>query len=154
MEIRMNAFGWRPALLALLVGGAVPAGAADLGEQVFQANCAVCHQPQAQGMPGLAPPLKSGQWAALAGVRDYVPSVLLGGMNGSLQLEGGKFMGVMPPMNRLADEQIAAVVNYLFAAVNGQDGWRPLTPAEVGALRENPAPLAALRALRKQAVAP
>lgn len=150
----MNRFLLRPALAALLACGAGLAGAANLGEQVFQANCAVCHQPRAEGMAGLAPPLKSGQWASLATVRGYVPGVLLGGMNGSLQLESGKFIGVMPPQNRLGDEEIAAVVNYLFAGVNGQDDWQALTPAEVGALRANPLPLAAVRALRKQAVAP
>lgn len=142
------------ALAACLMGGAMPALAANLGETIFQNNCAVCHQPQAQGMAGLAPPLKSGQWAKLAGARTYVPGVLLAGMNGSLPLENGSFIGVMPTQNRLGDDEIAAVANYLFINVNGQAGWQPLTGAEVAALRASTPAVGALRAQRKQALAP
>lgn len=143
------------ALAAGLAAGAMQAAlAADLGETIFQNNCAVCHQPQAQGMAGLAPPLKSGQWAKLAAARSYVPGVLLAGMNGSLPLENGNFIGVMPTQNRLSDDEIAAVSNYLFMSVNGQAGWQPLTAAEVAALRSSTPAVGALRAQRKQAVAP
>lgn len=129
------------------------AAAADLGMQVFQNNCAVCHQAEAQGMVGLAPPLKGTQWAKLNAVRQYVPGVLLVGMHGVLNLDDGTFNGVMPPKNALSDEEIAAVSNYLFSAVNAQENWQPIPATDITALRLNPPSVANLRVLRKQVIA-
>jgi len=144
----------RPVLFAvalLLCSGATQA--MENGENIFQNNCAVCHQPQAQGMAGLAPPLKSAQWGKYATARRYVPGVLLGGMNGSIALENGNFIGVMPPQNRLSDEEIAAVANYLFVTVNAQPGWKEFKADDIAAMRQNPPAMSALRALRKQVLA-
>ena len=143
-----------PLMLCALLGGAGGVvHAAERGLQVYESNCMVCHQAGGQGMPGLAPPLAGAQWARLAMARNYVPGVLLAGMNGSLQLESGTFVGVMPPQNRLSDEDLAAVANYLFTTLNGRADWQALTAEELAALRASPAPVSALRAMRKQAVA-
>ena len=141
------------AMLSVIVAGVSNLAAADSGEQVFQSNCAVCHQPQAQGMPGLAPPLKGSRWSKFTGQRAYVPGVLLAGMNGSLPMEGDNFIGVMPTQNRLSDEDIAAVANYLFKTVNGQSDWQALTAAEIADMRKSTPSVSSLRALRKQALA-
>jgi mono/diheme cytochrome c family protein len=139
-------------LSILLLGAllALPAAAEELGKQVFQNNCAMCHQADAQGTPGLAPPLKGAQWAGLAAVRTYVPGVLLAGMNGQISLDSGNFIGVMPPQNRLSDEEIAAVSNYLVSGINAQADWKPLAASEVAGLRQSTPSVASLRALRKQ----
>jgi nitrite reductase (NO-forming) len=128
------------------------ASAAESGEKVYMTNCAACHQAQAQGMAGLAPPLRNSHWSKYAGIRTYVPGVLLAGMNGSLAMESGNFVGVMPPQNRLSDDEIAAVSNYLFAEVNQVAGWKSVTAAEVATLRKNTPAVSALKALRKTAL--
>jgi len=149
---------WRLRLFRLLSGISLGASvlasatAASEGVQVFQQNCAVCHQSDAQGMVGLAPPLKSGQWAKFATDRTYIPSVPLSGMNGNLQLENTTLMGVMPTQNRLSDDDIAAVINYLFITVNGQISWEPLQASDIAALRQKLPSVSHLRALRKQIV--
>lgn len=139
--------------LALFSAGAAAADDVPAGEKLFQSSCAMCHQAQAQGMPGLAPPLTGSHWSKLARARNYVPGVLLAGMNGSLALDGATFTGVMPTQNRLGDDEIAALANYLFIGVNGQAGWQPLTAAEVAALRKDNPGVAGLRAMRKGALA-
>jgi nitrite reductase (NO-forming) len=139
-------------LTAITVVTASAASAAESGEKVFMTNCAACHQAQAQGMAGLAPPLKNSHWSKYAGIRSYVPGVLLAGMNGSLAMESGNFVGVMPPQNRLSDDEIAAVTNYLFAEVNQVAGWKSITAAEVATLRKNTPAVSALKALRKTAL--
>jgi mono/diheme cytochrome c family protein len=143
-------------LLGLLAGalttGATFAATVENGEKVFQNNCAACHQAQAQGTPGLAPPLKSGQWNKFVAARNYVPGVLLAGMNGALPIESGNFVGIMPPQNRLSDEDIASVANYLFIGVNGQANWQPLSAEDVAAMRQNTPAVSSLKALRKQAL--
>lgn len=139
-------------LLLMGVVFALPATAADLGAQVFEKHCAVCHQADAQGAAGLAPPLKGPHWAKLVDTRTYVPGVLLAGMNGTISLEGGNFTGVMPPQNSLSDDDIAAVSNYLYTSVNAQTNWKPLTAADVASLRQALPSVASLRALRKQGI--
>lgn len=139
--------------LACALAACGSAQAQDAGAKVYQANCAMCHQAQAQGSAGLAPPLTGSYWQRLAQARAYVPGVLLAGLHGPLGTDEGPFVGVMPPQNRLSDEDIAAVSGYLVAQLNGQSGLAPVTAAEVAAWRAKPAPVAELRAMRKQALA-
>jgi mono/diheme cytochrome c family protein len=81
-----------------------------------------------------------------------VSGVLLVGLNGVLNLDEGSFTGVMPPQNRLSDEGIAGVTNYLLSVVNAQATWQPIS-ADVAALHQSPPTVAGLRALRKQVTA-
>jgi mono/diheme cytochrome c family protein len=143
---------WRLFFSMTLMVCAISAHAAADGEQLFKSICALCHGPQAQGTPGLAPPIKTEQWSRFADARHYVPSVMLAGMNGQLITDAGPFVGVMPPQNRLTDEEIAAVANYLLMSINGHPDWKPLTSEEVAVLRANTPTVANLRALRKQAL--
>jgi mono/diheme cytochrome c family protein len=131
-----------------------PAASQSAGRALFAANCALCHQAEAQGAAGVAPPLKGAHWSRLAGVRHYVPGVLLVGMHGKLSLEADSFVGVMPAQNRLSDLEVASVTNYLLAGVNGQAGWIGVDASEVAAWRAAPPSVAQLRAARKQALTP
>lgn len=151
--MRMMHFSGMAALALLMATAGGNAAAADSGEKIFQNSCAMCHQAQAQGMPGLAPPLKGSQWSKFAAARTYVPGVLLAGMNGSLPMESGNFVGVMPPQNRLSDDDIASVVNYLFGDVNAVAGWKAISSAEIATLRQATPAVSALKAQRKQALA-
>ena len=135
----------------LLAGGA--ARAQDVkGADVYRTSCAMCHQDQAQGAAGLAPPLKGSAWDKLAKAPAYVPGVLLAGMHGPITTDEGLFNGVMPTQNRLGDAEIAALAAYLVKEVNGQADAATPSAADVAALRAKPATVAQLRALRKQAL--
>jgi mono/diheme cytochrome c family protein len=122
--------------------GAPPAAAntAD-GAQIFADQCSACHQENGQGVAGQFPPLAHNPDLFLA--RDYPARVVLFGLSGKIAIGGQKFDGVMPPLDMLKDEQIAAVVRYVRTAW-GNDALRPKTmppvdAAMVAGLRKNKA---------------
>jgi mono/diheme cytochrome c family protein len=126
-------------LLALVLSaGAAPARALD-GGAIFHQQCAVCHQPNGQGVPGQFPPLAHNPDLFLA--RDFPLHVVLFGLSGKITVNGKVIDGAMPPLGDvLKDEEIAAVVNYVRSAF-GNDALRPksmqpVTPAMVAELRK------------------
>ncbi|WP_413671693.1 cytochrome c [Massilia cellulosiltytica] len=142
------------ALAAMFVAVSTAAQAQEVkGADVFRAACAMCHQAEAQGAAGLAPPLKGSYWDKLAKTGTYVPGVLLAGMHGQITTDEGPFNGVMPTQNRLADSEIAALSNYLVQDVNGVKSVPAVTADEVAKLRAKTPSVSELRALRKQALA-
>ncbi|MDV3309339.1 MAG: cytochrome c [Cyclobacteriaceae bacterium] len=80
---------------------ALPDGAA-----LFQANCAVCHQPDGRGLPGAFPPL-----AGSPIVTDENPEIMI-----RIVLEGydarPEYATMQPFAELLTDEEIAAIVNF------------------------------------------
>jgi len=120
-------------------GEAAGAASVELGEQVYASNCVACHQANGQGLAGVFPPL-SGHAAdlyAAEGGREYLVNVLLYGLMGAIQVEGGAYSGVMPAWSQLTDEQIAAVLNYVLASWDnaGEVEDLPYAAADVAALR-------------------
>jgi mono/diheme cytochrome c family protein len=67
------------------------------------AICAACHQPNGEGMSGLAPSLVGSPWAT-GGYAALVRIVLNGKTSGDT---------TMPPLNALDDETLAAVLTYI-----------------------------------------
>ena len=101
----------------LLLAAVVPCSGAPLpaGATVFANHCAVCHGPEAAGIPGSFPPLHEqivGFAKAPAG-REYLVMVLTTGVVGELQVAGNTYHGVMPPQSTLSESEAAAVLNYL-----------------------------------------
>ena len=91
-----------------------PAIAAD-GAALYGAHCAMCHQTEAQGVPEQFPPLKQriGQIALMPYGKTYLEHVLLNGLHGPIIAAEHPYSGVMPPMNSLPDDEIAAVLTYV-----------------------------------------
>ena len=106
--------------LALVALGALAAGGAraeapPAGPSVFANHCAVCHGPEAGGIPGSFPALHE-QIVAFAkspAGRDYLVMVVTTGLIGELQVGGGTYHGVMPPQSTLTEAEVAAALNYL-----------------------------------------
>jgi len=71
------------------------------GEQVYTANCAACHQPTGEGIPGTFPALK-GSKIATGPVADHLNRVING--------KPGTAMAAFGP--QLSDSEIAAVITY------------------------------------------
>ncbi|GAA5335581.1 MULTISPECIES: cytochrome C-552 [Thermus] len=125
-------------MVALLLLGSLAFAQAD-GAKLY-AQCAGCHQPNGQGIPGAFPPLASQMAEILAkqGGREYLIKVLLWGLQGPIEVKGMKYSGAMPAFGGLKDEEIAALLNHI-ATAWGDDkkvpGFKPFTAAEVKALR-------------------
>jgi mono/diheme cytochrome c family protein len=126
--------------LGLGVAAAVLPAAADepvSGAAVFAGRCAVCHGPEASGIPGSFPSLHE-QIVAFAKTpegRDYLVMVVTTGLMGELKVGGATYSGVMPAQSGLSEEEIAAVLGYL-ASDRGKSAAPPLTAADVTAARE------------------
>ncbi len=108
-------------LLLCLFAFAARAGDVN-GAAIFNERCALCHQPDAHGAPGVAPSL-AGTLARYTGSPDgikYLSQIVLSGMVGKIQTEGHSFSGLMPNFaGDFSDAQIAAVVDYVLATYNG-----------------------------------
>lgn len=126
------------ALLCAPLGGRVQADEASAavtpGATVFTARCAVCHGPQAGGIPGTFPALHD-QIAAFARTpqgRDYLVMVVSSGLMGELTVDGVHYNNVMPAQSGLTDADVAAVLNYVAGELGKRDlGSAAVTPDEV-----------------------
>jgi mono/diheme cytochrome c family protein len=73
------------------------------GAEIYRNICIACHQPDGQGKEHVAPALVGSKFALAA---PAVPArILLAGKEGNV--------GLMPPLNMLTDDQIAAVLTYV-----------------------------------------
>ncbi|WP_229793407.1 c-type cytochrome [Psychrosphaera saromensis] len=72
-----------------------------LGEKVYNANCAACHQQNGQGIPGVFPGLKDSA-IALGDVKEHI-NIVVNGKAGTAMQAFGK---------QLALKDLAAIVTY------------------------------------------
>jgi mono/diheme cytochrome c family protein/glucose/arabinose dehydrogenase len=72
------------------------------GQQVYQNLCAACHQADGRGQPALGPPLVGSKW--VTGRAGLAARIILNGK------EGAK---MMPPLQMLSNDQVAAVLTYV-----------------------------------------
>ena len=93
------------------------------GEQVYQANCAACHQADGMGMAGVFPAI-SGSKVANGPIEDHI-ALVLNGVPGTAM---AAFAGM------LSDADVAAVVTYQRNAWNNKMGDLA-QPAEIAAAR-------------------
>lgn len=122
--------GWQQEQKAQLAAAAVSAGKTyslnelkALGEKVYTANCAVCHQPNGAGLPGAFPALNGSP-------------LVNGAKAGHLErVFNGKPGTAMPAFGKqLSDMDIAAVITYERNNWNNNVG-DSVQPAEIAALR-------------------
>jgi mono/diheme cytochrome c family protein len=106
----------------------------SLGATVFAGRCAVCHGPQAAGIPGSFPSLHE-QVVAFAKMpqgRDYLVMVVTTGLMGSLKVGGVSYNGVMPAQSGLSEAEVAAVLSYLASGLGKESsGGAALSAADV-----------------------
>ncbi len=133
-------------VLSLTFAGA--AQAAPDGSALFARNCAICHQADASGTIGLAPPIKGEQWARLGADRGYLPAVLVHGLSGAIQVAGQTYTGSMPPFAaQLDDESLAAIATHLRGLQGAGDSY---SAEDMAAERSKPGSPPQTRALRKR----
>ncbi len=101
------------------------------GAQVYATNCASCHQATGQGLAGVFPPLVGSEYTNKDPKRHI--KIVLKGLQGSIQVAGKTYNGIMPAFAHLSDEDIAAVVTYERLAWGNKGG--AVKTADVKALR-------------------
>lgn len=129
-----------PSELAQASGGLeIGADAGTAGEAVYGGNCASCHQADGGGQAGLWPPLGEHAAHLYNADRDYLPKLLLYGLNGEIQVAGESYNGQMPAWKQLGDDEIAEVLNYTLT-VWGNDteikNFEPYTAEDIAPLRD------------------
>lgn len=89
----------------------------DKGEQLYNQNCAVCHQPDAIGKPGFAPSLSNPELLSTASDKFLMSTV-----------RDGRAGTGMPPFAHLGRENIRAIIAFLRSHTE-----RPNRAAEIDA---------------------
>jgi len=141
-------------LAALLASGGARAADAP-GAAIFNERCALCHQADAHGAPGVAPSL-AGTLVPYTKTPDgikYLSQIVVSGMVGKIPTEGHNFSGLMPSFaDDFSDAQIAAVVDYVLATYNGI-AKPPITAQDVAAARAEKPVATQTRHLREKILA-
>ncbi|MRI00856.1 c-type cytochrome [Kriegella sp. EG-1] len=81
------------------------------GEKLYYQYCSACHQTNGKGASGRFPPLVNTDW--VTGDSNRLIQVLLKGMEGSLEVNGEVYNGVMPQHSFLKDQEIAQILTYI-----------------------------------------
>src|SRR6266540_337490 len=93
------------------------------GGQVFNANCAACHQANGKGVPGAFPALDGSK--IVNGPKADQIAIVLHGKPGT----------AMPPWSQLSDADIASVITYTRNSWSNKTG-EAIEPAEIKAARK------------------
>ncbi len=107
------------------------------GATVFAGRCAVCHGPEAAGIPGSFPSLHE-QVVAFGKTpegRDYLVMVVTTGLMGDIKVAGNSYRGVMPAQSVLSEAEVAAVLSYLASDRGRVPGAPAISAADVIAAR-------------------
>lgn len=94
-----------------------------VGERLYGQTCFACHQPQGQGMEGAFPPLAKSDY--LNADVDRAIEITMHGLRGEITVNGVKYNSMMPAQS-LNDEEIAAVLTYIYKNW-GNDGHEVTT---------------------------
>jgi len=107
----------------------------QLGQRLYEQNCAACHQPNGEGVPAAFPPLAKSDYLLKDKLRAV--GIVLNGLQGSVEVNGKTFVGAMPAI-KLSDEQVANVVTYILNEWGNKGG--SVTPEEVAKVRASTKP--------------
>jgi len=100
------------------------------GQNIYKTTCLACHQANGEGLPNVFPPLDKSDF--LNQDKQRAISILINGLQKPITVNGKNFNGIMPPSN-LNDEQIAAVLTYVYSQW-GNSG-KVVNKEEVGKIR-------------------
>ncbi|WP_430304127.1 PQQ-dependent sugar dehydrogenase [Splendidivirga corallicola] len=81
------------------------------GQKTYYVYCSTCHQSDGEGASGRFPPLIGTDW--VTGDKERLIKIVLEGMEGSIEVNGESYSGVMPQHSFLSDEEIAEVLTYI-----------------------------------------
>ncbi|GAB5476095.1 MAG: hypothetical protein Mars2KO_41940 [Maribacter sp.] len=102
------------------------------GKQLYQQNCAVCHQTNGNGIEGTHPPLVNTPW--ITGNKERLITIALYGLDEKIRVKGKLYDNVMPGAAHLSDAEIAHLLSYVRNDFG--NGATPIRLAEVQTIRE------------------
>lgn len=119
---------------------ALGAGQAWTDDTDHYARCAACHLADGTGVPGMFPPLAGHvhRFFASPEGRSYLARVVLGGANGTVDVLGLHYEGVMPPVVAdLSNAEVAALLNELVRRFGAAPvaGDLPFSPDDIAKAR-------------------
>ncbi len=121
--------GWVDAKIVPLAAG--EQALFEKGKTIYATICGACHQPNGQGMAGLAPPLANSEWAL--GPADRLIRIVTQGMTGPVEVAGVKWQLEMPGLPIFTDEEVAGILTYI------RREWEhtasPVSPSYVASVR-------------------
>jgi nitrite reductase (NO-forming) len=101
------------------------------GKNVYNQNCAACHQPDGKGVPGAFPPLAGSDFLKNNDTKKII-GVVKNGLTGAIKVNGEKYDGVMPSLG-LSDEDIANVLTYVYHSWGNSK--KTISPQQVKAIK-------------------
>ena len=101
------------------------------GKALYLVSCSACHQPNGQGLQGIAPPLAETRWPSES--EDRLARIVLHGLRGPINVAGKKYNLEMPAMGFFDDQDIAAILTYIRSAWGKPS--RPVTREAIGKIR-------------------
>ena len=81
------------------------------GIAIYNTYCRACHQGDGKGASGRFPPLDGAEW--VTGDKSRLIEVVLGGLEGPIEVKGEAFNSLMHQHSFLDNEQIAQVLTYI-----------------------------------------
>ena len=83
----------------------------EKGKTIYSTICTACHQPNGQGLPGLAPTLVNSEWTL--GQPDRLIRIVTQGLTGPIEVAGTKWQLEMPGLPIFSDEEVAGILTYI-----------------------------------------
>jgi ubiquinol-cytochrome c reductase cytochrome b subunit len=121
-----------PAAAAPASGGGATATSGN-GASVFANNCASCHGAQGTGVAGTFPPLANNP--AVTGDPNKVIGIVLGGLHGTISVNGQSYNGQMPAWKgTLSNKDVADVITYIRGSL-GNNKASAVTEAQVASYK-------------------
>lgn len=101
------------------------------GAKTYYTYCSACHQKNGGGATGRFPPVANTDW--VTGDKERLIKIILEGMEGSIQVHGETYNGVMPQHSFLSDKEIADVLTYIRSNFGNEAS--AINPEEVEEIR-------------------
>ena len=87
------------------------------GKQLFLEHCAHCHGEKGEGFKKLYPPLTDTTVLSISNIYCTIRF----GKNGGTVIHGIEYLQPMPPMDYLENDEIVAIINFIYTEINGLD---------------------------------
>lgn len=87
------------------------------GKELYEQNCANCHQKDGKGLQNLYPPIAGSDYLK---DKEKVIYIIKNGLSGEIMVNGKKYNQPMPANNQLTNLDIAEVVTYIYNEWHGE----------------------------------
>lgn len=87
------------------------------GKELYEQNCANCHQKDGKGLQNLYPPIAGSDYLK---DKEKVIYIIKNGLSGEILVNSKKFNQPMPANNQLTNLDIAEVVTYIYNEWNSE----------------------------------